>query len=69
MAQRLLDAKEQACLGSTELQQLEAQLQKAGEEDSRLKASLLYPLLRAARLGPPRPASARGQPSLHSKAP
>ncbi|KAI5205679.1 Kinetochore Protein Spc24 [Manis pentadactyla] len=69
VAQRLLDAKEQACLGGTELQQLEAQLQKAGEEDSRLKASLLYPLLRAARLGPPRPASACGQPSLHSKAP
>ncbi|XP_057345895.1 kinetochore protein Spc24 isoform X2 [Manis pentadactyla] len=41
VAQRLLDAKEQACLGGTELQQLEAQLQKAGEEDSRLKASLL----------------------------
>ncbi|KAK2498624.1 hypothetical protein MC885_011268 [Smutsia gigantea] len=52
VAQGLLDAKEQACLGGTELQQLEAQLQKAGEEDSRLKASLLYPLLRAAQLGP-----------------
>nr|XP_008509002.1 PREDICTED: kinetochore protein Spc24 [Equus przewalskii] len=41
VAQGLLDAKEQAHRGGTELQQLEAELQKASEEDSRLKASLL----------------------------
>ncbi|XP_029773289.1 kinetochore protein Spc24 isoform X3 [Suricata suricatta] len=41
VAQSLLDAKEQAHQGGAELQQLEAELQKAGEEDSRLKARLL----------------------------
>ncbi|KAF0879011.1 SPC24 protein, partial [Crocuta crocuta] len=43
VAQSLLDAKEQAHQGGAELQQLEAELQKAGEEDTRLKTSLLYP--------------------------
>nr|XP_031545655.1 kinetochore protein Spc24 [Vicugna pacos] len=41
VAQSLLDAKEQAHQGGTELQQLEAELQRASEEDTRLKASLL----------------------------
>ncbi|XP_066202085.1 kinetochore protein Spc24 [Saccopteryx leptura] len=45
VAQSLLDAKEQACQGVAELQQIEAKLQKASEEDTHLKASLLYPLL------------------------
>uniref|UniRef100_A0A8C4LAR4 Kinetochore protein Spc24 n=1 Tax=Equus asinus asinus TaxID=83772 RepID=A0A8C4LAR4_EQUAS len=49
VAQGLLDAKEQAQRGGTELQQLEAELQKASEEDSRLKASLLYPFPRLTR--------------------
>ncbi|XP_053075865.1 kinetochore protein Spc24 isoform X2 [Acinonyx jubatus] len=43
VAQSLLDAKERAHQGGAELQQLEAELRKAGEEDTRLKASLLYP--------------------------
>lgn len=47
MAQSLLDAKEQAQQGSAALQQIEAELQKASEEDAQLKASLLYPFLRA----------------------
>lgn len=47
VAQSLLDAKEQAQQGSAALQQIEAELQKAGEEDAQLKASLLYPFLRA----------------------
>lgn len=55
VAQGLLDAKEQAQRGGTELQQLEAELQKASEEDSRLKASLLYPFPRA-RSREPQPA-------------
>ncbi|XP_059552737.1 kinetochore protein Spc24 [Myotis daubentonii] len=46
VAQSLLDAKEQACQGGAELQQIEARLQKASEEDTHLKASLLYPFLR-----------------------
>ncbi|KAF6307215.1 SPC24 component of NDC80 kinetochore complex [Rhinolophus ferrumequinum] len=46
VAQSLLDAKEQAHQGSAELQQIEAELQKASEEDAQLKASLLYPFLR-----------------------
>ncbi|XP_064336340.1 kinetochore protein Spc24 isoform X1 [Camelus dromedarius] len=46
VAQSLLDAKEQAHQGGTELQQLEAELQRASEEDTHLKASLLYPFLR-----------------------
>ncbi|XP_070270042.1 kinetochore protein Spc24 [Myotis yumanensis] len=41
VAQSLLDAKEQACQGGAELQQIEAKLQKASEEDTHLKASLL----------------------------
>ncbi|XP_036170430.1 kinetochore protein Spc24 [Myotis myotis] len=41
VAQSLLDAKEQACQGGAELQQIEARLQKASEEDTHLKASLL----------------------------
>ncbi|XP_024601687.1 kinetochore protein Spc24 [Neophocaena asiaeorientalis asiaeorientalis] len=41
VAQSLLNAKEQAHQGSAELQQLEAELQRASEEDARLKASLL----------------------------
>lgn len=41
VAQSLLDAKERAHRGGAELQQLEAELRKAGEEDTRLKASLL----------------------------
>ena len=45
MAQNLLDAKEQAHQGGFELRQLEAELQRASEEDARLKASLLYPFL------------------------
>ncbi|EPQ04697.1 Kinetochore protein Spc24, partial [Myotis brandtii] len=45
VAQSLLDAKEQACQGGAELQQIEAKLQKASEEDTHLKASLLYPFL------------------------
>lgn len=45
VAQSLLDAKEQAQQGGTQLQQLEAELQRASEEDTQLKASLLYPLL------------------------
>uniref|UniRef100_G1PEP5 Kinetochore protein Spc24 n=1 Tax=Myotis lucifugus TaxID=59463 RepID=G1PEP5_MYOLU len=42
VAQSLLDAKEQASQGGAELQQIEARLQKASEEDTHLKASLLY---------------------------
>ncbi|XP_060002663.1 kinetochore protein Spc24 [Lagenorhynchus albirostris] len=45
VAQSLLNAKEQAHQGGAELQQLEAELQRASEEDARLKASLLYPFL------------------------
>nr|XP_021560809.1 kinetochore protein Spc24 isoform X1 [Neomonachus schauinslandi] len=45
VAQSLLDAKERAHQGGVELQQLKAELRKAGEEDTRLKASLLYPSL------------------------
>lgn len=41
MAQSLLDVKEQACQGVAELQQIEAKLQKASEEDTHLRASLL----------------------------
>lgn len=41
VAQNLLDAKEQAHQGGVELRQLEAELQRASEEDARLKASLL----------------------------
>ncbi|XP_058381648.1 kinetochore protein Spc24 isoform X2 [Diceros bicornis minor] len=41
VAQGLLDAKEQAQQAATQLQQLEAELQRAGEEDACLKASLL----------------------------
>ncbi|XP_016063373.1 PREDICTED: kinetochore protein Spc24 isoform X2 [Miniopterus natalensis] len=41
VAQSLLDVKEQACQGVAELQQIEAKLQKASEEDTHLKASLL----------------------------
>lgn len=52
VAQSLLDAKERAHQGGAELQQLEAELRKAGEEDTRLKASLLYPSLRARTAGP-----------------
>lgn len=45
VAQSLLDAKERAHQGDVELQQLKAELQKAGEDNTRLKASLLYPSL------------------------
>ncbi|XP_072873052.1 kinetochore protein Spc24 isoform X1 [Chlorocebus sabaeus] len=45
VAQNLLNAKEQVHQGGVELQQLEAGLQEAGEEDAHLKASLLYPFL------------------------
>uniref|UniRef100_A0A2K6M9Z1 Kinetochore protein Spc24 n=1 Tax=Rhinopithecus bieti TaxID=61621 RepID=A0A2K6M9Z1_RHIBE len=45
VAQSLLNAKEQVHQGGVELQQLEAGLQEAGEEDTHLKASLLYPFL------------------------
>ncbi|XP_033056642.1 kinetochore protein Spc24 isoform X2 [Trachypithecus francoisi] len=41
VAQSLLNAKEQVHQGGVELQQLEAGLQEAGEEDAHLKASLL----------------------------
>ncbi|XP_076977891.1 kinetochore protein Spc24 [Tamandua tetradactyla] len=41
VAQSLLDAKEKASQGGVELQQLEAELQKASEEDTCLKATLL----------------------------
>uniref|UniRef100_G1RPJ6 Kinetochore protein Spc24 n=2 Tax=Nomascus leucogenys TaxID=61853 RepID=G1RPJ6_NOMLE len=41
VAQSLLNSKEQVHQGGVELQQLEAALQEAGEEDTRLKASLL----------------------------
>lgn len=47
MAQSLLDAKDQAQQVGTELQQIEAELHKASEEDAHLKASLLYPFPRA----------------------
>ncbi|XP_014448339.2 kinetochore protein Spc24 [Tupaia chinensis] len=40
VAQSLLDAKDQAHRGGSELQQLEAEIQKAGEKDAQLKASL-----------------------------
>nr|KAF6350233.1 SPC24 component of NDC80 kinetochore complex [Myotis myotis] len=53
VAQSLLDAKEQACQGGAELQQIEARLQKASEEDTHLKASLLYPFLRLSWEVPP----------------
>ncbi|KAF4014637.1 hypothetical protein G4228_005936 [Cervus hanglu yarkandensis] len=49
VAQSLLDAKEQAHQGGVELRQLEAELQRASEEDARLKANLLYPFLRLTR--------------------
>ncbi|CAD7685584.1 unnamed protein product [Nyctereutes procyonoides] len=41
VAQRLLDEKEQAHQSGVELQQLKAELQKAGEKNTHLKASLL----------------------------
>ncbi|KAM9104050.1 kinetochore protein Spc24 [Megaptera novaeangliae] len=41
VAQSLLNAKAEAHQGGVELQQLEAELQRASEEDARLKASLL----------------------------
>ncbi|XP_032167441.1 kinetochore protein Spc24 isoform X2 [Mustela lutreola] len=40
VAQSLLDAKERAHQGGVELQQLQEELQKAGEEDACVKASL-----------------------------
>ncbi|XP_049731776.1 kinetochore protein Spc24 [Elephas maximus indicus] len=40
VAQSLVDSKEKAHQGGAELQQLEAELQKASEEDTRLKATL-----------------------------
>ncbi|XP_045847451.1 kinetochore protein Spc24 [Meles meles] len=40
VAQSLLDAKERAHQGAVELQQLKEELQKAGAEDTRVKASL-----------------------------
>ncbi|XP_057395697.1 kinetochore protein Spc24 [Balaenoptera acutorostrata] len=45
VAQSLLNAKAEAHQGGVELQQLEAELQRASEEDARLKTSLLYPFL------------------------
>uniref|UniRef100_A0A2K6RR03 Kinetochore protein Spc24 n=1 Tax=Rhinopithecus roxellana TaxID=61622 RepID=A0A2K6RR03_RHIRO len=50
VAQSLLNAKEQVHQGGVELQQLEAGLQEAGEEDTHLKASLLYPFLLGGQL-------------------
>ncbi|XP_006063987.1 kinetochore protein Spc24 [Bubalus kerabau] len=41
VAQSLLDAKEQAHQGGVEVRQLEAELQRASEEDTHLKANLL----------------------------
>ncbi|XP_076727421.2 kinetochore protein Spc24 isoform X2 [Callospermophilus lateralis] len=41
VAQSLLHSKEHNCQGNTELQQLEAELQRAAEDDARLQASLL----------------------------
>ncbi|XP_055284866.1 kinetochore protein Spc24 [Moschus berezovskii] len=41
VAQSLLDAKEQAHQSGVELRQLEAELQRASEEDAHLKANLL----------------------------
>nr|XP_005890845.1 PREDICTED: kinetochore protein Spc24 [Bos mutus] len=41
VAQRLLDAKQQAHQGGVEVRQLEAELQRASEEDAHLKADLL----------------------------
>ncbi|XP_045445184.1 kinetochore protein Spc24 [Pipistrellus kuhlii] len=41
VAQSLLDAKELASQGGAELQQIEAKLQKASEQDTHLQASLL----------------------------
>ncbi|XP_036703528.1 kinetochore protein Spc24 isoform X2 [Balaenoptera musculus] len=41
VAESLLNAKAEAHQGGVELQQLEAELQRASEEDARLKASLL----------------------------
>ncbi|XP_005890845.2 kinetochore protein Spc24 [Bos mutus] len=41
VAQRLLDAKQQAHQGGVEVRQLEAELQRASEEDAHLKANLL----------------------------
>lgn len=55
MAQSLLDAKERVCQGGAELQRLEAELQKAGEEDAILQARLQYPSgQRGGALGRPR---------------
>ncbi|XP_072643320.1 kinetochore protein Spc24 isoform X1 [Canis lupus baileyi] len=51
VAQCLLDAKAQAHQRGVELQQLKAELQKAGEENTHLKASLLYPSLVRRRPG------------------
>ncbi|XP_037674035.1 kinetochore protein Spc24 [Choloepus didactylus] len=42
VAENLLEAKERASQGGVELQQLEAELQKAKEEDARLKTGLLH---------------------------
>ncbi|XP_015344525.2 kinetochore protein Spc24 isoform X1 [Marmota monax] len=41
VAQSLLHSKERNCQGNAELQQLEAELQRAAEDDARLQASLL----------------------------
>ncbi|CAK6450216.1 unnamed protein product [Pipistrellus nathusii] len=41
VTQSLLNARERACQGGAELQQIEAKLQKASEEDTHLKASFL----------------------------
>ncbi|KAK2087370.1 kinetochore-associated Ndc80 complex subunit spc24 [Saguinus oedipus] len=45
VAESLLNAKEQVHQGGVDLQQLEAGLQEAREEDAQLKSSLLYPFL------------------------
>ncbi|VTJ54041.1 Hypothetical predicted protein [Marmota monax] len=41
VAQSLLHSKERNCQGNAELQQLQAELQRAAEDDARLQASLL----------------------------
>ncbi|XP_026255532.1 kinetochore protein Spc24 isoform X2 [Urocitellus parryii] len=41
VAQSLLHSKERSCQGNAELQQLEAELQRAAEDDAHLQASLL----------------------------
>lgn len=73
VAQRLLDEKEQAHQSGVELQQLKAELQKAGEKNTHLKASLLYPSLVRRRPGrgltPGSPAGSSQGPRLEPGGP